>query len=255
MEDEVLLQINGAVAEVVLNRPKKLNAVTPAMSDMLESISRQVDRDPNVRVVLLRGSGERAFCSGSDIGTLADYESAWRFRHRTEYATAIRNIRKPVVAALHGWVLGGGAELALSADIRFMARGAKLGFPEVTRGWVGGGGASQLLPRLVGYGQAMRLLLSGDPIDAEEAHRLGLIETLTNEETLLEQTRAFCSKLAGYSPVALEAVKASVRMAMMSALPAGLIYENEMNTLCFSAGDHREGINAFVEKRVADFKR
>jgi len=255
MEDEVLLQMNGAVAEVVLNRPKKLNAVTPAMSDMLESISRQVDRDPNVRVVLVRGSGERAFCSGSDIGTLADYESAWRFRNRTEYATAIRNIRKPVVAALHGWVLGGGAELALSADIRFMARGAKLGFPEVTRGWVGGGGASQLLPRLVGYGQAMRLLLSGDPIDAEEAHRLGLIETLTNEETLLEQTRAFCSKLAGYSPVALEAVKASVRMAMMSALPAGLIYENEMNTLCFSAGDHREGINAFVEKRVADFKR
>ena len=255
MEDEVLLQINGAVAEVVLNRPKKLNAVTPAMSDLLESISRQVDRDPNVRVVLLRGSGDRAFCSGSDIGTLADYESAWRFRTRTEYATAIRNIRKPVVAALHGWVLGGGAELALSADIRFMARGAKLGFPEVTRGWVGGGGASQLLPRLVGYGQAMRLLLSGDPIDAEEAHRLGLIETLTNEETLLEQTRAFCSKLAGYSPVALEAVKASVRMAMMSALPAGLIYENEMNTLCFSAGDHREGINAFVEKRVADFKR
>lgn len=255
MEDHVLLETKGHVAEIVLNRPAKLNAVTPAMAARLEEICRKVDRDPEIRAVLLRGAGDRAFCSGSDIKALADYPTAWRFRNRIEYATVVRNIRKPVVAALHGWVLGGGAEMALSADIRFMARGARFGFPEVVRGWVGGGGASQLLPRLVGYGQAMRLLLSGDPIDAEEAYRLGCVEVLVDDDKLLDEARAFCAKLAGFSPVAVESVKASVRMALNSSLPAGLVYENEMNTLCFSAGDHMEGIQAFSEKREAKFQR
>jgi enoyl-CoA hydratase len=159
MEEEILLERNGGVAEIVLNRPQKLNAVTPAMAERLDAIARQVQRDGEVRVILLRGNGERAFCSGSDLRALETYPSAWRFRNRFEYAAAIRNIRKPVVAALHGWVLGGGAEMALSADVRFMARNSKFGFPEVTRGWVGGGGATQILPRIIGYGQAMRLLL------------------------------------------------------------------------------------------------
>ena len=180
---------------------------------------------------------------------------AWKFRNRVEYATVLRDMRKPVVAALHGWVLGGGAELALSADMRVMGRSAKLGFPEVTRGWVGGGGASQMLPRLIGYGQAMRLLLTGDPIDAEEAHRLGIVEYLVEDAAVEETARALCRKLAGYSPVAVELVKASVRMALTSTLPAGIRYENEMNTLCFSAGDHMEGIRAFQQKRDAEFKQ
>ena len=255
MEEEVLLISNGHIAEIVLNRPAKLNAITPAMAARLEDIARQVDRDPEIRVVLLRGAGDRAFCSGSDIKALGEYPSAWRFRNRIEYSTVIRNIRKPVVAALHGWVLGGGAEMALSADVRYMARSARYGFPEVVRGWVGGGGASQLLPRLIGYGQAMRLLLSGDPIDAEEAYRLGLVEVLVDDDKLLDEARAFCAKLAGFSPVAVESVKAAVRMALCSSLPAGLVYENEMNTLCFSAGDHMEGISAFQDKREAKFQR
>src|SRR5690606_9672382 len=137
---------------------------------------------------------------------------AWRFRNRIEYATVIRNIRKPVIVALHGWVLGGGAEIALGADIRIMARSARFGFPEVVRGWVGGGGATQLLPRLIGYGKAMKLLISGDPVDAEEAYRLGIVETLVDDEQLLPEARAFCAKLAEFSPVAVESVKAAVRM-------------------------------------------
>lgn len=255
MEDEVLLERDGAVAEIVLNRPQKLNAVSPAMAAKLEAIARDVDRDPDIRVVLLRGNGERAFCAGSDIRALAEYPNAWRFRNRIEYATVIRNIRKPVIASLHGWVLGGGAELALCADIRFMAQSGKFGFPEVVRGWVGGGGASQLLPRLIGYGQAMRLLISGDPIDGQEAHRLGIVEYLADDDKVLEEARQFCRKIADFSPVAVESVKAAVRMSMMSSLTGGLIYENEMNTLCFSAGDHMEGINAFKDKREAHFSR
>jgi enoyl-CoA hydratase/carnithine racemase len=255
MENEVFLKKDGFVAELVLNRPAKLNAVTPAMAATLEGLCRQLDRDDEVRVVLVRGAGPRAFCAGSDLNALAEYSSSWKFRNRVEYATVLRDVRKPVVAALHGWVLGGGAELALSADLRVMGRGAKFGFPEVRRGWVGGGGASQMLPRLIGYGQAMRLLMTGDPIDAVEAHRLGIAEYLVEDAAVEDTARALCRKLAGYSPVAVESVKASVRMALTSALPAGLRYENEMNTLCFAAGDHMEGIRAFQEKRDAEFTK
>lgn len=255
MEDEVVLIRDGFVAEIVLNRPAKLNAVTPAMATRLQELCRALDADEGVRAVLIRGAGGRAFSAGSDLNALAGYASAWAFRNRVEYATAVRDMRKPVVAALSGWVLGGGAETALSADIRVMGRGARLGFPEVQRGWVGGGGASQLLPRLVGYGQAMKLLLTGDPIEAAEAHRLGIVEYLVDDDQVEAEARRLCAKFAGFSPVAVEAVKASVRMAMASTLAAGLRYENEMNTLCFAAGDHMEGIRAFQEKREASFRQ
>jgi enoyl-CoA hydratase len=255
MTEEVLISIDGFVAEIVLNRPRKLNAITPAMAARLETLCAELDRNDAVRVVLLRGGTERAFCAGSDLSSLAEYPSAWKFRNRVEYASAVRNLRKPVIAVLRGWVLGGGAEMALAADIRIAGRGARIGFPEVQRGWVGGGGASQMLPRLIGYGQAMRLLLTGDPVEAEEAFRLGLVELLVEDGEVEERARALCAKLAGLSPVAVEAVKASVRAALSAPLSAGLAYENEMNTLCFAAGDHREGINAFKEKRPASFSR
>src|SRR5205085_5439273 len=124
--------------------------------------------DEAVRAVLLRGAGERAFSAGSDLNSLAEYPSAWAFRSRVIYENTVRSIRKPVIACLKGWVLGGGFEMALAADIRVAGRSTRCGFPEVKRGWVGGGGGSQMLPRLVGYGQAMRLLLTGDTIEAEE---------------------------------------------------------------------------------------
>lgn len=255
MTEEVVLTIDGFVAEIILNRPGKLNAITPDMASKIEQLCRDIDRDERVRAVLLRGTGERAFSAGSDLGSLAAYPSAWAFRNRVEYATAIRNLRKPVIVALKGWVLGGGAEMSLSADIRVAGRSAKLGFPEVKRGWVGGGGASQLLPRLVGYGQAMRLLLLGEPIEAEEAFRLGLVEFLVEDDEVDAKARAIATGIAGFSPVAVQSVKATVRRALSAPLDAGLAYENEMNTLCFAAGDHLEGIRAFQEKRAAEFKR
>ena len=255
MAEEVLLARNGCVAEIVLNRPQKLNAVTPEMAARIAAICVELDKEEGVRAILLRGNGERAFCAGSDLNSLAEYPSAWKFRNRVEYATVVRNLRKPVVAALKGWVMGGGAEMALAADIRVAGRGTRIGFPEVKRGWVGGGGASQMLPRLVGYGQAMRLLLGGEPIDAEEALHLGLVEILAEDAEVEAKARALCEDYASYSPVAVEAVKACVRTALSAPLQAGLVYENEMNTLCFAAGDHLEGIRAFNEKRPASFSR
>lgn len=255
MSEEVTLTVADFIGEIVLNRPQKHNAITPKMAAELQTICAAVDRDEAVRVVLVRGAGERAFSSGSDLNSLAQYPGAWAFRNRVIYENTIRNIKKPVVAALKGWVLGGGGEMALAADIRVAGRSVKMGFPEVTRGWVGGGGASQMLPRLVGYGQAMRLLLTGEHIGAEEAHRLGLVEVLVDDAEVEARAREICARIAGFSPVATQSVKAAVRMALSSALDAGLRYENEMNTLCFSAGDHLEGINAFREGRTAEFKR
>ena len=137
--------------------------------------AREIDDNDAIRVATIAGAGDRAFSAGSDLNGLADVSDLWAFRNRIEYAAVVRDIRKPVIAALKGWVLGGGMEIVLGADIRIAGRSARIGGPEITRGWVGGGGASQMLPRLVGYGQAMRMLLVGDPIDAETraAHRPG----------------------------------------------------------------------------------
>ncbi len=255
MDGRIAVMREGPVAELLLDRPAKHNAVTPAMAAAIADAARALDADAAVRVVVLRGAGERAFCAGSDLNALAAYPTAWEFRNRVEYAAAIRALRKPVVAALQGWALGGGAEMALGADIRIAALGTRFGFPEVTRGWVGGGGASQLLPRMIGTARAMRMLLTGEPIEAEEALRLGLFDQVVPAGELLGAARAMAARLAGFSPVAVQSVKAAVRMAMEAPLSAGLAYENEMNVLCFAAGDHQEGIRAFAEKRAPGFAR
>jgi enoyl-CoA hydratase/carnithine racemase len=252
MDGDVRVTVMDGVAELVLDRPAKHNAVTPGMARRLLDHAHALDAEDAIRAVLLRGEGERAFCAGSDLDALAAYTSTWHFRNRVEYATAIR---KPVVAALQGWALGGGAEAALSADLRVASETTRLGFPEVQRGWVGGGGASQLLPRLIGQGRAARLLMLGDPIDAAEALRLGIVEEVVPQSALLDRAREIARRLAALSPVAVQSVKAAMRMAMEAPLSAGLAYENEMNVLCFSAGDHLEGIRAFNEKRPAEFTR
>lgn len=255
MDGAVTVTMHGPVAELVIDRPAKHNAITPAMAAAIADAARAIDADRDARVVLLRGAGEHAFCAGSDLNSLAAYPDSWAFRNRVEYATAIRNLRKPVIAALQGWTLGGGAEMALSADIRIAAEGTRFGFPEVTRGWVGGGGASQMLPRMIGVARAMRMLMTGDPIAAVEAQTLGLFDRVVPPAELLSAARELANRIAGFSPVAVQSVKASVRMAMEAPLTAGLMYENEMNVLCFSAGDHLEGIRAFAEKRGAQFTR
>jgi len=236
------------VAEIVINRPEKMNAMTPEMTQTLVGIREELERDNDVRVVLLRGEGERAFSAGSDLHTLKTYRTAWEFRRRTDYAMVIREFTKPVVAALKGWVLGGGLEMMLGADIRVAGQSAKFGAPEVLRGWVGGGGASQMLPRLVGYGQAMRLLLTGDSIDAHEAHSIGLVEIVVEDTAVVDTAMALCRKMAEFSPIATQSVKAAVRAALSMSVDQGIRYENELTSLCFASGNYEEGANAFGER-------
>lgn len=251
----IRLKINDWIAEILIARPEKLNAVTSGMAAEIMRVCADIERDNSVRAVLLAGEGSRAFSTGSDLKSLATYPSAWDFRNRIEYATAVRGLRKPVVAALKGWTLGGGAELALAADIRVGDQSTVIGFPEVTRGWVGGGGASQMLPRLIGYGQAMKMLLTGEHVSAAAALSLGLLEEVVEIGHAEERAREICMGLVRLSPVAVQCVKAAVRAAQSMPLEAGLRYENELNALCFQAGDHMEGINAFRERRAARFSR
>lgn len=248
MQHHVLLNRHGAVAEIVINRPEKMNAMTPEMTQALVELRAEVERDDTLRVVLIRGEGERAFSAGSDLHSLKTYQTAWSFRRRTDYAKVVRSFTKPVVAALKGWVLGGGLEMMLGADIRVAGRSARFGAPEVLRGWVGGGGASQMLPRLVGYGQAMRLLLTGDTIEADEALRIGLVEMLVDDAEVVDTAMTLCQKMAEFSPIATQSVKAAVRAALSSSVEQGIQYENELTSLCFAAGNYESGATAFGQR-------
>ena len=249
----VSLTVQDGIGQIVLDRPDKMNAITPEMSRELQRVCRAIDDDRVIRVVTIAGAGERAFSAGSDLNTLADLTDVMAFRDRIEYAALVRDIKKPVVAALKGWVLGGGMEIAIAADIRIAGRSAKIGGPEVTRGWLGGGGASQMLPRLAGVGQAMRLLLTGDPVDADTALRIGLIEEVVDDDKLTARVMEMARKIASFSPVATQAIKAAVRAALSTPLEVGLRYENELHVICMSDKGRAEGIKAFQEKRDAKF--
>jgi enoyl-CoA hydratase len=253
MTGQVELSVNNGVAQIVLVRPEKHNAITRAMALELARICREIDENNDIRVATITGAGDRAFSAGSDLNALADIFDIWAFRNRVEYAAVVRDIRKPVIAGLKGWVLGGGMEIALSADIRIAGRSARIGGPEVTRGWVGGGGASQMLPRLVGFGQTMRMLLVGDAVDADSALRMGLVEEVVDDASVLLRTAELAAIIASFTPTATQAVKAAVRAAMSMPLEAGLRYENEIYVACMADKSRSEGIKAFQEKRPARF--
>lgn len=253
MSGRVQYAAADGVARIVLDRPEKHNAITPDMAAELARVCAEVDRDDAVRVAIILGGGPKAFSAGSDMNFLADLSDGWAFRNRIEYAAVVRDIRKPVIAGLKGWVLGGGMEIALAADIRVAGRSARIGGPEVTRGWVGGGGASQMLPRLVGIGQAMKLLLTGEHVDAETALRIGLVEELVEDAELEARVGAMAEKIASFSPVATQAVKAATRAALSMSLEAGLRYENEVHVICMQSKDRQEGIAAFQQGRPGSF--
>ncbi|HEX7563752.1 MAG TPA: enoyl-CoA hydratase/isomerase family protein, partial [Bradyrhizobium sp.] len=205
MTGRVELSVSNGVGQIVIARPEKHNAITRDMALELRRICGEIDDNSEIRVATITGAGDRAFSAGSDLNALADISDIWAFRNRVEYAAVVRDIRKPVIAGLKGWVLGGGMEIALSADIRIAGRSARIGGPEVTRGWVGGGGASQMLPRLVGYGQAMRMLLVGDAVDADAALRMGLVEEVVEDASVLSRTAELAARIASFSPTATQA--------------------------------------------------
>lgn len=249
MSARVTFSKRGAVGEICIDRANKHNAMTPRMAEQLARVCTRINEDDAVRCVVVRGAGDAAFCAGSDIASLDEYQGVFAFRNRIDYATELRRVRKPVIAALKGWVLGGGLELALSADVRVASETARFGAPEVALGWVGAGGASQLLPRLIGYGRALHLLLDGKPIDAAQAHAWGLIEILVGVGEELAVARKLAARWSRHTTVALQTVKAAVRQSMSTPIEAGLRFENEVMSLAFALKNDAGGRARFHGRR------
>ncbi len=251
--DDIRFDVDKAVATLILNRPAKLNAVTPEMTDEICRYVEQVNRDPAIRVLILTGAGERAFCAGSDIQELDTYDSPWEFRDRPEYCDAVRDLRKPVIAAINGYAFGGGLELALSCDIRVASSTARFAAPEIKLGWIGGGGMAAFLTHSIGPSNAAIMIYTGDPIDSAQALEWGLVSSVVDPQELLSTARDLADRVAARPPVAAQTGKLNLRAAYSMPLENCIQYERDLQTICFATADAAEGRAAFKAKRPAIF--
>jgi len=250
---ELVVSRAGPVLTITLDRQSKLNTMTPEMGRALAGVVAEINGDDGVRVVVLTGAGDRAFSAGSDIGALDRYGSPWQLRNRTDYARAIWSVRKPVIARIQGYCVGGGLEMALMSDIRVASTSARFGAGEIKLGWHGGAGNTQLLPRVVGPGKALRMLLTGEILTATQAHDAGLVDDLVSDEELDDHVYGLAAGIAANAPIAAQLAKHLVRVAQSTSLDVGLAYENDTFAFCFTTADSHEGRQAFMEKRPPHF--
>jgi enoyl-CoA hydratase len=251
----VRVEREGAVALLVIDRPEKRNALNAAVRAGLIAALDELRDDAEARVLVVTGAGDKAFVAGADIGEFAERTPLEQRAVMTgrRVFDEIAAYPKPVIAMINGFALGGGCELALACDLRVAADTARLGQPEINLGIIPGGGGTQRLPRVVGTGQAMRLILSGEIIDAAEALRIGLVDVVHPAADLRTKTLELARAMATKSPVALQMAKSAVRAAAEMPMAAGLAYETELFATCFASDDKREGVAAFLEKRPASF--
>src|SRR5437762_775442 len=244
------------IATITINRPEKLNALNMAVMGELREAFTAVKDDPEIRVALLTGAGEKAFVAGADIGELNKNNpvEAKAYTHKGQAVLdLIENLGKPVIACINGYALGGGCELALACTFRIASENAKLGQPEVKLGIIAGYGGTQRLPRLVGRGRALELLLTGEPIDAAEAHRIGLVNHVVPQEQLVEFARGLLRKMFTNGPVALALTMQAVDVGGNCGIEDGLRFEAAAFGLAAATEDRREGTRAFLEKRAPAF--
>lgn len=252
----LLFENIAGVGIVTLNRPKALNALNYEMLTELNSLLDCIAQDETVKVVIMTGSGEKAFVAGADITEMQPL-SAIEGRKWAKFGQTIfsklENLPQPVIGAINGFALGGGCELAMACDMRIASDKAKFGQPEVGLGIIPGFAGTQRLPRLVGKGRAKELLFTGDMIDVQEAYRIGLVNKVTTAEELMNTAQAVAEKIMSRAEVAVRFCKSAVNEGMDMDLESGTAYEAEVFGLCFSTGDQKEGMNAFVERRKAIF--
>ncbi|SPF52406.1 3-hydroxypropionyl-coenzyme A dehydratase [Candidatus Sulfopaludibacter sp. SbA4] len=245
-----------AVALITVNRPDKLNALSGAVVAELRDAFERVAGDRSIRAAILTGAGEKAFVAGADINELAVLSpiQALEFARRGQQAfRSLETMGKPSVAAVNGYALGGGLELAMACTVRFASENARLGQPEVKLGIIPGYGGTQRLPRLVGRGRALEVLLSGEPLTAAEAHRIGLVNAIVPQNELLSYSRAWLQKVIANAPVAVGLVLEAVDVGLDSSLDAGLRFEASAFAAAVATEDSREGTRAFLEKRKPAF--
>lgn len=252
----LLVRVEDGIAVLTMNRPDKLNALNEAVRrEIMEAVD-ELAADDAVKVAVLHGAGEKAFVAGADVAEFAGRSAAEQRRvyQRRRVYDAVAGFPKPILAAVHGYCLGGGSELALACDLRVADPTARFGQAEIRLGLIPGAGGTQRLARLVGPGHAARMALTGDLIDAEEAYRIGLVEVLAGEGQHVEKALEIAGRMARWSPVALRLAKTAIRHSMEAPLSAGLAYERELFLAAFASEDGREGVKAFVEKRDPEFR-
>jgi enoyl-CoA hydratase/carnithine racemase len=252
----VELHVDGQIGTITLRREKQLNALNQTVLAQLNQVLDELAGQSEVRAVLLRGEG-RAFAAGADIAEMASLSpvAAGQFARLGQAVfSKLEKLPQPTIALVHGYALGGGMELAMACDIRIAAEGTKFGQPEVTLGVIPGFGGSQRLPRIVGQGNALKLLLTGGTIDAVEAYRIGLVREVVPIEELAARGRALAEQLSGLAPKALAWVKQAVYEGAELDQDKGLAYEASLFAMCFSTNDQKQGMEAFLAKRKPAFE-
>jgi enoyl-CoA hydratase len=251
----ILVESRGKAGLITLNRPERMNALNDQLARELEQALLALDADPDIGAIIITGS-EKAFAAGADIGAMAewDFQKVYADNYITRHWEALRTVRKPVIAAVAGYALGGGCELAMMCDLIIAADTAKFGQPEVTIGTIPGMGGTQRLPRAVGKAKAMDWCLTGRMIDAAEAERAGLVARVVAPDQLLSEALACAQKIAGFSLPVIMKIKEAVNRAYESSLSEGLLFERREFHSTFALEDQKEGMRAFVGKKKPVFR-
>jgi enoyl-CoA hydratase len=255
--ENLLLDRDGSVATLTINRPKVLNALNSQTLDELRRAILDLKRDDAVRAVILTGSGEKSFIAGADINELATQSPVGGREHAMagqHVLDLIEHMGKPVIAAINGFALGGGCELAMACSIRIAADTARLGQPEINLGLIPGYAGTQRLARIVGRGRALELLLTGDQIGAQEAHRLGLVNRVVPAAELMAEAKKLAAALAAKAPIAVRYILEAVHKGVEMPFAQAQVFEATLFGLVASTEDMREGTKAFLDKRKAEFK-
>jgi enoyl-CoA hydratase len=253
----LLYENQEGIGTVTINRPESLNALNSTVFSELYELFQEIEHDSDVRVVIITGSGQKSFVAGSDITEMAPLDSVEvnNFIEKVRKASdRIYNLSKPVIAAVNGYALGGGCELAMCADLRICSEKARFGQPEINLAVIPGGGGTQRLTRLIGMTRAKELLYTGDMIDAQTALNLGLVNKVVPLDSLMNEAKAMAQKLLTKSGRILSLIKTAVNSGVSMSLPDALDLEAQCFALCFATEDQKEGMKAFIEKRKAVFK-
>jgi enoyl-CoA hydratase len=257
MFELLMYEKNAPLAFITINRPESMNALSNALVEEFDKVFDLIEQDDEIRALIITGAGEKAFMAGADIKELEARDfvlGRQQTKRRQEVFNRIAEMKIPVIAAVNGFALGAGLELAIACTLRVACEEAKLGSPEVNLGIIPGDGATQRLPRIVGFGRAMEMILTGDFVDAQEAYRIGLVNKVVTREELMEAAKKLAGKIASKAPLAIQCGKEAVNRSMEVGIYEGLAHESYLHAFTCASEDKKEGVAAFLEKRKPVFK-